>query len=397
MANTSQSGGMDRTGSAGLADISGQSQGKSNSLKKPPIGSASWSYTDNEPDTKYDHAWSIAHFSRKMDMENGEELKSGVFAIRTKDRQTDWFMRINPNGEEKSCKGFVSLFLYKDGLCEVPINADIIFNIIDKDGNKTRAKRCEYIFDKNLHSDNRGFAKFVSHPELRHPNLNLLPNDTLTLLCEISIAGDNIITSGTSKPIHNKLSKQLETSNRLSQDISAIFDNGRFSDCTVVCDSREFHCHKNILSARSTVFEAMFTHDMTENRSSLVDIVDLDGDIVNDMINYIYSGRVENLDQKADRLISAAEKYDLGELKGLCETALCDNINTDNVLDLLVLADLHCASSVRNLALKFIVDNGKEIVSQCGWRDKLKSYPEIMADMFEAMTTKVPNKRQRIV
>ena len=28
-------------------------------------------------------------------------------------------MRINPNGEEKSCKGFVSLFLYKDGVCEV--------------------------------------------------------------------------------------------------------------------------------------------------------------------------------------------------------------------------------------------------------------------------------------
>ena len=104
-------------------------------------------------------------------MENGEELKSGVFSIRTKDRQTDWFMRINPNGEEKTCKGFVSLFLYKDGNCEVvegveitgelarlnigeylflaansaplqvPINADIIFSIVDKDGVKTRAKR----------------------------------------------------------------------------------------------------------------------------------------------------------------------------------------------------------------------------------------------------------------
>ena len=76
-----------------------------------------------------------------MEMENGEELKSGVFSIRTKDRTTDWFMRINPNGEEKSCKGFVSLFLYKDGVCEVPINADIIFSIVDKDGTKTRAKR----------------------------------------------------------------------------------------------------------------------------------------------------------------------------------------------------------------------------------------------------------------
>ena len=33
-------------------------------------------------------------------------------------------------------------------------------------------------------------------------------------------------------------------------------------------------------------------------------------------------------------------------------------------LDLLVLADLHSASNVRMLALKFIVENGKEIASQ---------------------------------
>ena len=59
MANTSCTGGVGRA----VQPV----QGKSNSLKKPPIGSVSWSYTDNEPDTKYDHAWSIAHFSRKVD------------------------------------------------------------------------------------------------------------------------------------------------------------------------------------------------------------------------------------------------------------------------------------------------------------------------------------------
>jgi hypothetical protein len=42
---------------------------------------------------------------------------------------------------------------------QVPINADIIFSIVDKEGVKTRAKRCEYTFEKNLPSDNRGFAK----------------------------------------------------------------------------------------------------------------------------------------------------------------------------------------------------------------------------------------------
>lgn len=381
MANTSSSGNAKAPAAPGV--------------KKPPIVSTSWSFTDNEPDTKYDHAWSIANFTRKTDMENGEELKSGVFSIRTKDRQTDWFMRINPNGEEKTCKGFVSLFLYKDGNCEVPINADIIFSIVDKDGVKTRAKRCEYTFEKNLPSDNRGFAKFVSHSELRHPQLNLLPNDTLTILCEISITGDNVVTSGTTKPVKGNTGRATEPVSRLSLDISSIFESSKFSDCIVACEGREFRCHKNILASRSTVFDAMFTHDMEENRKSKVDIVDLDGDTVHDMVRYIYSGKVAELEGKATGLLSAAEKYDLRELKTMCETALCDTITQDNVLDLLVLADLHGASVVRGLALKFIVDNGKEIVAQPGWREKLKAYPEIMADMFEAMTRQ-PAKRQRL-
>jgi len=368
-------------------------------VKKPPILSTSWSFTDNEPDTKYDHAWSIANFTKKMEMENGEELKSGVFTIRTKDRQTDWFMRINPNGEEKTCKGFVSLFLYKDGICEIPINADIIFSIVDKDGVKTRAKRCEYMFEKNLPSDNRGFAKFVSHSELRHPQLNLLPSDTLTILCEISITGDNVVTSGTSKPFPGQgrvKDGRQEPVSRLAMDISTIFETGKFADCTVVTEGREFRCHKNILAGRSTVFDAMFTHDMEENRKSKVDIIDLEGDTVHDMLVYIYSGKVSELACKADRLLSAAEKYDLKELKAMCEASLSENITTENVLDLLVLADLHGATTVRQLALKYIVDNGKEIVAQQGWRDKLKMYPEIMADMFEAMTRAPPAKRQRV-
>ena len=48
----------------------------------------------------------------------------------------------------------------------------------------------------------------------------------------------------------------------------------------------------------------------------------------------------------------------------MCEESLCTSVTCDNVLDMLVLADLHGAASVRALALKFIVDNGKEIVAQ---------------------------------
>ena len=38
------------------------------------------------------------------------------------------------------------------------------------------------------------------------------------------------------------------------------------------------------------------------------------------------------VETKATGLLSAAEKYDLKELKTMCETALCDTITQDNVL-----------------------------------------------------------------
>ena len=52
----------------------------------------------------------------------------------------------------------------------------------------------------------------------------------------------------------------------------------------------------------------MFTHDMEENKRGKVDIVDLEGETVHDMILYIYSGKVDQIDCKANRLLSAAEK-----------------------------------------------------------------------------------------
>ena len=55
----------------------------------------------------------------------------------------------------------------------------------------------------------------------------------------------------------------------------------------------------------------MFTHDMEEKLNGRIDIIDLDGDTVYDMIIYIYSGKVAELDGKATGLLSAAEKYDL--------------------------------------------------------------------------------------
>ncbi|GFU84709.1 hypothetical protein TNCV_2126501 [Trichonephila clavipes] len=80
--------------------------------------------------------------------------------------------------------------------------------------------------------------------------------------------------------------------------------------------SETFHEHKNILSARSTVFHAMFTTDMKEKIQGCVDILDLEDDMVRRMLLFLYTGTLKDLHwESALKLYSAADKYQIVALK----------------------------------------------------------------------------------
>merc|ERR1719347_1344589 len=188
--------------------------------------------------------------------------------------------------------------------------------------------------------------------------------------------------------------RTLERGRQLIEAIS-VTETGELADTTLVSGAREFRCHKVILAARSSVFKAMFTHDMEETRDNVVNIVDIEADTIHDMLLYMYGKEDADLDTKAERLLIAADKYNLTDLKAQCELSLSQNIKIENVLDLLLLADLHRATTLKKKIFKYIVDNGREIMAQVDWRDKLELYPNIMADMLEALTTNLPAKKQK--
>jgi speckle-type POZ protein len=98
----------------------------------------------------------------------------------------------------------------------------------------------------------------------------------------------------------------------------------------------------------------MFEHKMLENERSRVEIEDIDGDIMFEILRFIYTGKIQNIEKLADALLPAADKYCLERLKVQCEEALCITIDRDNVADTLVLADLHSATQLRQQAIDFI-------------------------------------------
>ena len=136
----------------------------------------------------------------------------------------------------------------------------------------------------------------------------------------------------------------------------------------------------------------MFIHNMTEAQEKVIDIEDLDIETVRDMLKYMYAGKIDDLNTKSPRLLEAADKYQLSELKEICEEKLCDNLTVESCLECLVLADLHTAEDLKQAAIKFVVDNSEDFVDQV---DKFKAYPDLMASLFKAMARSPPAKRRK--
>ena len=73
---------------------------------------------------------------------------------------------------------------------------------------------------------------------------------------------------------------------------------------------------------------------MSDNNE--INIEDLDFSMVSNMVKFIYSGRLEDLAEKSDLLLAAADKYDIKDLKSLCSQQLAANLSADKVRQLIL-------------------------------------------------------------
>ena len=366
---------------------SSSASASTSAAKRPRLEGSSWSIIGSPPDVKHKHVCRIENFSEKMQMEPGTELKSGMFTIKIGDKTSRWCLRIFPNGNIKhnaDSKGWLGIYLFRDSDCSStndPIQTNTKFRVFD-----IQNKNYAHTFKKeNVYW---GYTRFMSHVALKTALREY--GDTLTINCEITIEGAGEVSSSNSDSKYVLIpSNDVETGkNKCLEDMENVFLAGMFTDVTFSVQEKEFHCHKAVLAGRSTVFHTMFTVDMREKNEDRVEIKDIDADTFNEMIIFIYSGKAKNLQQKAASLLMAAEKYDLMELKQKCEVSLSLDLDVDNVLDTLVLADLYRASNLRDFALQFVADNRKIIFSQTEWRGKLTKNPEILEDIVDILAKK---------
>ena len=295
-----------------------------------------------------------------------------------------FILQVFPNGEEgEDNSDYVAVFLTSRRQEDLEVKYD--FSVQKADG--ACWGRIGNTFKKFSPEQNSwGYGKAFSKAKLLEKANELLPNGRLTIVCNLEIYYSDRHTEGKKQ----RLEFKTEETPSLGDNLERGLPTAQFSDVTLVCDGRRFDAHKFILSSRSDVFKAMFSHEgTTESTSNEVVIKDLEPEVLEHLLKFIYSDKAESsLPALAGGLLTAADKYNIPRLKAICEETMCENIDVSNAAEVLGLAYLHEAKILQTVAVNFVTNNMAKVAETPGWKTITESQPKIMNEVLMSLTSK---------
>lgn len=178
-------------------------------------------------------------------------------------------LRVNPKGLDEESKDYLSLYLLLVSCNKAEVRAKFKFSILNAKREETKAMESQrygisiefylmgllsltvifvfiiYRAYRFVQGKDWGFKKFIRRDFLLDEANGLLPEDKLTIFCEVSVVADSVNISGQNNVIQFKVPEC-----KLSDNLGNMFDNERFSDVTLVVGGRQIQAHKAILAGK---------------------------------------------------------------------------------------------------------------------------------------------------
>jgi hypothetical protein len=218
-----------------------------------------------------------------------------------------------------------------------PCHASFNFSIIDELGNEKHTKSGNCNFDGKNRFDYCEI-NLISRAELFDKKNGLLKDNTLTLAGEIKIVNKSKFV------VENLESKETD-------QLHQIYREKVLTDLEIKVKDRSLKVHKVLLAASSSVLRQRLL-ELPEG--SALKLNGLDAEVAEEMINFIYDGRVKDMEKHSKELLVASEQYRMERLKKYCENYFFENLSDDNVFKTLKLSIKTKAEELKEECLEFM-------------------------------------------
>ncbi len=171
----------------------------------------------------------------------------------------------------------------------------------------------------------------------------------------------------------------------IGQDISKGYRQDKFHDFTIVCQNRQFPCHKFILASRSEVLGMILSNNSAETQKGELCIKDSDPEAVELFLSHLYGDKIKKKLSEVDlvsRLLQLAEKYAVAGLSQMCSSLLMEKINAENASDILGMARMYKIDHLEERAKAFVTRKARQVVGTASWKDLVGSDPEVAGEII---------------
>ena len=182
------------------------------------------------------------------------------------------------------------------------------------------------------------------------------------------------------------ISQKEKPAKVLVEDLSKLLNDQATTDFTLKTNTKTFRIHKLIFSARSCVFQAMFQSNLAEAQAGEATIEDLDDDTLEEMIHFIYTGRLSGKQFDKLSLLYAAKKYQMDSLKTLVILDLKAAEEPGKVADIFIASNLF--ENLFRIAMKKLKER-KEMLEDASFKEKMEDHPVLLSKIKEEINNDI--------
>ncbi len=359
----------------------------------------------------FSHMWIVENFSSYLeDPEPIICLSSSPFGpVTGASAATQWRLVCYPKGNYGASSNYMSIFLeYIKG--ERDIKAKAEYSLVNRKCELTELRK-DAQFSVYKCGNSRGFINYVKYDTLTLLENDTLDDDKLKIYVRITIMDDAITEETKYQEFDDAESVNFTTRGLegLVRDFTQLLVQAplKMSDIKIKVkvpsthhlDTSEsdddsipspvtYNAHKLILAARSPVFAAMFSNSTLENTTNIIEINDLRPETIQSMLEYIYTGKVNDIKRSTVELYRCADKYQLEDLRLQAEMALMNSISIDTSAEILLLADQHHSKELKSRVIQFIVSGNLKAITQTeGWHKYVACIPDLVTEVIQATSS----------
>ncbi|KAG8371063.1 hypothetical protein BUALT_Bualt13G0048000 [Buddleja alternifolia] len=338
------------------------------------------------------HRFVIRGYSLAKGMGIGKHIASEDFTV----GGFKWAIYFYPDGKNPEDNStYVSAFI---ALASEGTDVRALFELTLVDQSGKGKHKVHSHFDRSLESGYTlkylkyrgsmwGYKRFFRRSMLE--SSDYLKDDCLKINCTVGVVVSAIDCS--------RLHSIQVPDTDIGTHFGMMLENTEGSDIIFNVAGEKFQAHKLVLAARSPIFQSEFFALDSDELEIMVS--DMEPKVFKAMLHFIYRDTlVEDepiassscsaplvTDTLTVKLLEAADRYDLGRLRQMCESHLCKDISVNSVAQILALADRYHAAELKAVCLRFAAENLAAVMRSDGFEYLKENCPVLQSEILKTV------------